>query len=97
MNEENDISSKLPVNCCYSMLNTAFGGPQPIAKNLTNIGEGVYSYTVTVPDEAKASVIGSLMYGSYAKGKIVMKSFECDEGSDSGTGSFSISVEEKIF
>lgn len=97
MNEENDIPSKLPINCCYSMLNTAFGDSQPITKNLTNIGGGVYSYTITVPDEARASTIGSLMHKSYAKGKIVMKSFECDEDSDSGTGSFSISVEEKIF
>lgn len=96
MNEESDIPSELPINCCYSMLNTTFGDSQPITRDLTNIGGGVYSYTVTVPDEAKASVIGSLMYSSYAKGKIVMKSFECDEDSG-GTGSFSVNVEEKIF
>lgn len=97
MINENDISSELPINCFYSMLNTTFGGSLPITKDLTNIGGGVYSYTVIVPDEAKASVIGSLMYRSYAKGKIVMKSFVCDENSDSGTGGFSINVEEKIF
>ena len=95
MNKENDIPIKLPVNCCYSMLNTAFGGSQPIAKDLKSIGGGVYRYTVTVPDEAKASAIGSLMSGSYAKGKIVARSFECEE--DSGTGEFSICIEEKIF
>lgn len=92
MNEKNNIPAKLPVNCCYSMLNTAFGGSPPIAKDLKSIGGGVYRYTVTVPDEAKASAIGSLMCSSYAKGKIVARSFEC-----SGGGGFCINVEEKIF
>lgn len=96
MNNENNIHGELPVNCCYSMLNATFGDSLPVTKDLTNMGDGVYSYTVNIPDEAKASVIGSLMCRSYAKGKIVMKSFACNDGADS-SGGFCVRVEEKIF
>lgn len=95
MKKENGTISELPSNCCYSMLNAAFGDSLSVTRDLTCIGEGVFSYTVTVPDEAKASVIGSLMCSAYSKGMIVMKSFVCDESG--GENGFSVCVEEKIF
>lgn len=97
MNDETKIYNELPINCFYSMLNTAFGDSLPITKDLRNVGNGIYSYTVNVPDEAKASVIGNLMYSSYTKGKIVMKSLLCNDCNEGEAGGFCINIEEKIF
>lgn len=96
MIKENDAQTAFPPHSCYKMLNTAFSGSKSVTGDLKKLDGGMYSYTVYVSDEAKASVVGCLMNSSFAKGRVKVKSFMYDENSADGDG-FCISVEEKIY
>lgn len=96
MVEENNIQSEFPLNSCYAMLNTALGASQTVTEDLTRIGGGIYSYTVYVPNAAKAAIVGCLINSTMAKGKMMVNSYSYDDDGEDKEG-FRIHVEERIF